>query len=184
MTGGSTVQAVPQEAFMNTPSHTLAEANLLRLISEQEAVCRTLLQTIHEERQAIRSLDLERLHTVNAKRLTLLEFLQRLSREANETARTLLPQQGDDAPASLHAVGEQLGYETAAAVRVRYDSLHRTAQAVREELKRNGSLVEAIRLLLDQTLSAASLVSSGPDGYGSDGRRTSVSAHGLLSQQG
>jgi flagellar biosynthesis/type III secretory pathway chaperone len=183
-TGGSIVQTVPQETFMNTQSHMPVGANLLRLISEQEAVCRTLLQTMCEERQAIRSLDLERLHAVNDKRLTLLEALQRLSQEANETARTLLPRQGSDAPSSLQAVGELLGHETGAAFRARYDSLHRTAQVVHEELKRNGSLVEAIRLLLEQTLSAASLTSSGPDGYGSDGRRTSMSAHGLLSQQG
>ncbi|MCP9454589.1 MAG: flagellar protein FlgN [Nitrospira sp.] len=168
---------------MNTQPHMLGGVDLLRLISEQEAVCQTLLQTMYEERQAIRSLDLERLHAVNDKRLMLLESLQRLSQEANETARTLLLQHGD-APASFRAMGELLGQEAAAVFQTRYDSLSRMAQRVCEELKRNGSLVEAVRLVLDQTLSAARLASSGPESYGSDGRRISMWAHGILSQQG
>jgi hypothetical protein len=79
---------------------------------------------------------------------------------------------------------DRLAPEEAGELRARHRSLVEAAESVREGLRRNGDLVDAIRTMIDQALSAGSAAVQEREGYGSDGRRASVAANGFLYQQG
>lgn len=171
-------------AWKNMSSHTPTPADLSRLLDQEEAACRALLKTLEDERQAVRSLAIEKLHSINGERLTLLESLQRLVREADESLRDLVARRGFPSPTSWQAVLDRLAPEEAGELRARHCSLVEAAESVREGLRRNGDLVDAIRTMIDQALSAGSAAVQEREGYGSDGRRASVAANGFLYQQG
>ncbi|MCP9471298.1 MAG: flagellar protein FlgN [Nitrospira sp.] len=165
-------------------SHAPTPADLSRLLDQEEAACRSLLNTLEDERQAVRSLAIEKLHAINGERLALLESLQRLAREADESLRDLAAGRGFSQPTSWQAVLDRLMPEEAGELRARRHSLIKAAESVREGLRRNGALVDAIRTVIDQALSAGSAAARERQGYGSDGRRTSMSANGFLYQRG
>lgn len=169
---------------MNVSSHMPTPADLSRLLGQEEAACRALLNTLEDERQAVRSLAIEKLHSINGKRLALLESLQRLARETDELSRDLAAQRGFPQSTSWQAMLDRLMPEEAGELRARWSSLIKAAESVREGLRRNGALIDAIRTVIDQTLSAGSAAVSEREGYGSDGRQASVPANGFLYQQG
>ncbi|MCA1959012.1 MAG: flagellar protein FlgN [Nitrospira sp.] len=169
---------------MNVSSHIPTLADLSRLLGQEEDACRALLKILEDERQAVRSLAIEKLHSINGERLALLESLQRLAREADESLRGLAAERGFPQPTSWQVVLDRLMPEEAGGLRARHRSLIEAAESVREGLRRNGTLVDAIRTVIDQALSAGSAVAQERQGYGSDGRRTSMSANGFLYQRG
>ncbi|MCP9439198.1 MAG: flagellar protein FlgN [Nitrospira sp.] len=169
---------------MNVSSHTPTPADLFRLLDQEEAACRALLKTLEDERQAVRSLAIEKFPSINSERLALLESLQRLVRETDEVLRDLAARRGLLQSISWQAMLDRLMPEEAGELRVRRHSLTEAAESVREGLRRNGALVDAIRTVIDRALSAGSAAVSEREGYGSDGRRASAPANGFLYQQG
>lgn len=169
---------------MNVSSRTPTLADLSRLLGQKEAVCRALLKILEDERQAVRSLAIEKLYSINSERLALLESLQRLARETDELLRDLAVRHGFPQLMSWQAMLDRLMPEEARELYARHHSLIEAAESVREGLRRNRTLVDAIRTVIDQALSAGSTAAPEQEGYGSDGRRASAPANGFLYQQG
>ncbi|MCS6896888.1 MAG: flagellar protein FlgN [Nitrospira sp.] len=169
---------------MNAPSCLSTVMELSHLIAQKETTCRALLNILHEERRAIRSLAIERVHSLNGERLALLESLRQLVQKTDELTHDLVRQRGIPAPASLPTLLEQLTPEEAGELRSRYRSLARISELIREELRQNASLIETIRSLIDRTLSTGNAAAWEQGGYGSDGRRTAAPTTVLLSHQG
>ena len=170
---------------MTSISHMPTLGDLCRHLNREEAVCRSLLETVQEERLAIRRLAIIEFHPINCRRLALLESLQQLTQERDDLVRRLAVQFGFPEAASVQHLMDRLTAAESADLRARYRSFMETAKVVRDEIARNAVLIEGIRGLIDQALSAGSEAMSGQDGYGSDGRRAlAPSANVLLYQQG
>ncbi|MDH5641019.1 MAG: flagellar protein FlgN [Nitrospira sp.] len=170
---------------MTSLSHSPTLVDLCRHLSREEVVCRSLLETVQEERLAIRRLAIIDFHPINCKRLTLLESLQQLAQESDDLVRRLAAQFGLSQTTSLQNLMDRLSVPESAELRARHRSFMETAKMVRDEIAQNAVLIEGIRGLIDQALSAGSEAVSREDGYGSDGRRAlAPSANALLYQQG
>jgi hypothetical protein len=170
---------------MDSLSHATALVDLCRQLGREEDACRALLETVQEERAAIRRLAIAEFHPINCKRLAVLESLQRLSQETDGMVRSLAAKVGLPPTTSLQGCMDRLGPEESLDLRARHVSFMEAAKTVRAEIGQNAVLIEGIRGLIDQALSAGSAAVPGQDGYGSDGRRMRTpSANVLLYQQG
>lgn len=170
---------------MTTLSPMFTLVDLCRHLSREEGVCRTLLETVHEERLAIRRLAMAEFHSINCKRLALLELLQQLAQESDDLVRRLAAGFGFPQTASVQGLLDQLEPAESAELRASHRSFLDMAKLVRSEIAQNAVLIEGIRGLIDQALLAGNDVVSGQDGYGSDGRRAqTLAANVLLYQQG
>ncbi|MDH5667246.1 MAG: flagellar protein FlgN [Nitrospira sp.] len=159
--------------------------DLCRHLSREEAVCRSLLETVQEERLAIRRLDIAEFHPINCRRLALLESLQQLAQESDQLVRQLAVRFGFPQTTSVQSLMDHLTVAESADLRAMHRSFMGTAKVVRDEIAQNAVLIEGIRGLIDQALSAGSEGLSERDGYGSDGRRAqTTSGNILLYQQG
>jgi hypothetical protein len=170
---------------MTPLSHMPTLIDLCRHLSREEAVCQSLLETVQEERLAIRRLAITEFHPINCTRLALLESLQQLAQESDDLVGRLAAQFGFPLTTSVQSLIDRLTAAESAELRARHRSFMETAKVVRDEIARNAVLIEGIRGLIDQALSAGSEAVSEQDGYGSDGRRAlAPSANVLLYQQG
>lgn len=165
------------------PSKT---AKLCRLLMREEAACRSLLETVQEERAAIRTLAITEFHGINSKRLAILECLQALAEE-----RTLLVQQcaqDHGLPPSASALPmliDELNGPESHELRAHYRTFLSTAKSVREEIKQNVVLIEGIRGVVDKALSAGTRIVPGQDLYNQDGQSSALSpTNALIHQRG
>lgn len=168
------------------PGTSTATAALIELVMKEEAACRALLETIQEERTAIRTLAITEFHTINCRRLLILESLQKLAdaralvvRDYAETSGLALQ------TTTIHTVVDRLTGAEGDELRARYNALLSTARIVRESIKQNVVLIEGIRGVVDQALSSGATIVPGHDFYTSEGQVSSLPpVHALLHQQG
>lgn len=170
---------------MTSASSSQAEALSQILIREYES-CRALLDTVEEERRAIKTLAITEFHAINLRRLAILETLQALTqardaavRQIAETAR--LP----EAAASLPALLDRWPSPQTAELRRHHDRVMAAAKLAREEIKQNVVLIEGFRQVIEGALAAGTAALPGADAYDRSGQRaTQPSAAAMLYQQG
>ncbi len=159
---------------------------LSQLISKEETACESLLETVYEERRAIRALAVTEFHPINCRRLAILEVLQTLANE-REVLVLQLSQAYHLPPSAstLHGVIDALRGHDSSPLREQYERFMAMAKTVREEIKQNVVLIENIRGFVDRALSAGTAVIPGLDLYTNSGQ--SLTAHAqaaLIRQQG
>src|SRR5512140_2521995 len=88
--------AISQGARMSVRTLTPTIPALCRLLDREEAACQILLETVLEERAAIRDLAVTEFHPINCKRLAVLESLQALGQEREVLVRQIALQHGLD----------------------------------------------------------------------------------------
>lgn len=168
---------------MTSLSHMPSLRDLCHLISREEDACRSLLETVEEERIAIRRLAVAEFHPINCKRLAALESLQRMAGESNELVRRLAVRFGLPETTTLQGFMDHLTASESADLRAQHRSFMAIAKSVRAEIAHNAVLIDGIRGLLDRALSSGSMIVPGQDVYGSDGRRAQSSGTNVLIYQ-
>ena len=170
------------------PSGTLVSTTfkLCQILGREEAACQSLLDTVQEERAAIRTLAITEFHSINCKRLAILEALQTLAQERDLLVRNmaqlcgLLP-----ATTTIHTLMDGLTDSESTELRMRYSTFMSIAKMVRTEIKHNVVLIEGIRGVLDKALSAGTTMVPGLDLYNNGGHASvSPSMNALIHQQG
>jgi hypothetical protein len=159
---------------------------LSHLIAQEEAACQSLLETVYDERLAIRALAVTEFHTINCRRLAILERLQQLA-DQRDAFVVELSQRYKLMPsaATLHGVIEALTGRDSGALGRQYEAFMATARTVREQIKHNVILIENIRGFIDKALSAGTAVIPGLDLYGQTGRNLTTHQQAtLIRQQG
>ncbi len=158
--------------------------DLCRLLEREEEACQALLDTVHQERAAIRTLAVTEFHSINCRRLTVLESLQRLTDERQSFVQRFAREQGLSSPTgSLYNILDRVGEATAGPLRTQYNGYMATAKLVRQEIAHNVTLIEGIRGVVEQVLSAGARAVPGSDLYGQGGRAAQVPQGTILLQQ-
>ncbi|UVT14564.1 MAG: flagellar export chaperone FlgN [Nitrospira sp.] len=162
-----------------------AITQLCRLLDQEKATCLQLLETIHTERAAIRTMAITEFHPINCRRLAILESLQSLADEREQLVRELASHHGLPEGASIQNLIDHVRSAASDDLRERYRSYMTIAKAVRDEIKQNVVLIEGIRGVVDQALSAGAPVVPGRELYTADGQ-SFVASHVnvLIHQQG
>lgn len=171
---------------MLSGSQSSTTRKLSDLISQEETACQSLLETVYEERRAIRALAVTEFHPINCRRLAILEMLQTLANERDllvlQLSQTYKLSQ---AASTLHGVIDALKGNDSGKLREQYDRFMVTAKTVREQIKQNVVLIENIRGFVDRALSAGTAVIPGLDIYNSAGHTLTAHARAaLIRQQG
>lgn len=166
------------------PSQTVVSTTdqLRRLLSEEEATCRQLLDTVYEERAAIRTVDITRFHDINCRRLAILEALQTIADTRHRLVQEVVRHHGLPQDTSLHQLVDHL-QATSAGLSACYQSYLTQAKTVRDEIKHNAGLIEGIRGVIDQALSGGPSTGEGHELYTSGGRSVAVGRLNLLIHQ-
>lgn len=163
-----------------------ATRKLSQIISQEETACQSLLETVYEERRAVRALAVTEFHTINCRRLAILEVLQTLANERDllilQLSQTYKLSQS---ASTLHGVIDALSDNDAGSLREQYDRFIATAKMVREQVKQNVVLIENIRGFVDGALSAGTALLPSRDTYNSTGHAPSaLTQPALIRQQG
>lgn len=159
--------------------------NLRQLLHREEAACQALLDTVQEERAAIRTLAITEFHPINCRRLEILESLQTLAQERDLLVQQMARLCGLGSAATIHAVIDRLTGPESAELRARYHSFMSIAKVVRTEIKHNVVLIEGIRGVVDQALTSGTPIVPGHDLYNNDGHSAAVSSvNAFIHQQG
>lgn len=163
-----------------------AITQLCRLLRQEEATCHQLLETVHTERAAIRTLAITEFHSINCRRLSILESLQSLADERQQLVQELMAHFGlQSVAASIQELIDKLQDSASADLRTVYRSYMTVAKTVRDEIKQNVVLIEGIRSVVDQALSTGAPVASGRDLYTADGQSfVADRVNVLIHQQG
>ncbi|MBH0188502.1 MAG: hypothetical protein HP493_06525 [Nitrospira sp.] len=158
---------------------------LCRLLDREGAACHALLETVLEERAAIRNLAVTEFHPINCKRLVVLESLQALAQEREALVQQIAVQHAFDPATTIQGVIDRLAASESIGLQERYNSFVSTVKTVRAEIKHNVVLIEGIRGVLDQALSAGAAVAPGFDVYNGEGQHSrAANANLLIHQQG
>ena len=169
------------------PASTFSPAitQLCRLLDQEKATCLQLLETIHTERAAIRTMAITEFHPINCRRLAILESLQSLADERQQLVRELSLHHGLPEGVSIQDLIDQVRSAASDDLREGYRSYMTVAKTVRDEIKQNVVLIEGIRGVVDQALSAGTPVVPGRELYTADGQ-SFVASHVnvLIHQQG
>jgi len=162
-----------------------AITQLCRLLDQEKATCLQLLETIHAERAAIRTMAITEFHPINCRRLAILESLQSLADERQQLVRELALHQGLPEGASIQDLIDHVRSAASDDLRAGYRSYMTVAKTVRDEIKQNVVLIEGIRGVVDQALSSGTPIVPGRDLYTADGQ-SFVASHVnvLIHQQG
>ena len=165
-------------------SGTLAPTTLAlcQLLDREAAACRSLLETVQEERTAIHTLAITEFHSINCKRLVILESLQMLEHERLGLVQSIAQRHGLAQTTTIQTLIDRLG-AASADLRARYDSFIEIAKMVRAEIAHNVVLIEGIRGVLDKALTAGSKIVPGLDVYNSDGQRSDAASVNVLIHQ-
>lgn len=170
------------------PSGTLSSptSQLCRLFMREEAACRALLETVAEERAAIRALAIAEFHPINSRRLAILESLRALAEERALIVQRLAAVNGlPPDTTAIHAVIDRSTGPESDELRTRYAAFLATAKLVRDEIKQNVVLIEGIRGVVDRALTAGTMIVPGPDLYTNDGRSATVTpVNAVIHQRG
>ena len=164
----------------------LSMTQLSRLLRQEEATCRQLLETVHAERAAIRALAITEFHAINCRRLSILESLQSLADERQQLVQELVAHYGlQPVTTSLQELIDKVQDTASEDLRAAYRSYMTVAKTVREEIKQNVVLIEGIRGVVDQALSTGAPVAPGRDLYAADGQSfVAGTVNVLIHQQG
>lgn len=150
-------------------------SQLCRLFMREEAACRALLDTVAEERVAIRTLAIAEFHPINCRRLAILESLQALADERASLVQRLAAITGlPPDTATIHTIVDRARGPESDELRTRYTAFLATAKQVRDEIKQNVVLIENIRGVVDRALTAGTKIVPGLDLYTNDGRSAAV----------
>jgi hypothetical protein len=137
---------------------------LCRLVHQEEAACHQLLETVHAERAAIRRLAIIEFHSINCRRLSILESLQSLANERQQFVQELVAHYGlQSVTTSIQELIAHVHDAASEDLRVAYRSYMTVAKTVRDEIKQNVVLIEGIRGVVDQALSTGTPVAPGRD---------------------
>ena len=163
-----------------------AITQLCRLLRQEEATCHQLLETVHTERAAIRTLAITEFHAINCRRLSILESLQSLADERQQLVQDLAMHCGlRPGTVSLQELIDHIQDSSSDDVRTVYRRYMTVAKAVRDEIGQNVVLIEGIRGVVDQALSAGTPVSPVKDLYAADGQAIGTGrVNVLIHQQG
>jgi flagellar biosynthesis/type III secretory pathway chaperone len=171
---------------MPTPTFLPAITQLCRLLHQEEAACHQLLETVQAERAAIRTLAITEFHSINCRRLSILESLQSLANEREQLVQEVVAHYG--LPSVTTSIQDLIDHVQNAAsedLRAAYRSYMTVAKTVRDEIKQNVVLIEGIRGVVDQALSTGTPVVSGMDLYAADGQSfVAGRVNVLIHQQG
>jgi flagellar biosynthesis/type III secretory pathway chaperone len=171
---------------MPTPTFLPAITQLCRLLHQEEAACHQLLETVQAERAAIRTLAITEFHSINCSRLSILESLQSLANEREHLVQEVVAHYGlPSVTTSIQDLIDQVRSAASDDLREGYRSYMTVAKTVRDEIKQNVVLIEGIRGVVDQALSAGTPVLPGRELYTADGQ-SFVASHVnvLIHQQG
>ncbi|MBH0193093.1 MAG: hypothetical protein HP492_15300 [Nitrospira sp.] len=170
---------------MSVSTHAPTIPALCRLLDREGAACHTLLETVLEERDAIRNLAVTKFHPINCKRLVVLESLQALAQEREALVRQIAVQQAFDPATTIQGLIDRIAASESIGLRERYNSFVSIVKMVRAEIKHNVVLIEGIRGFLDQALSAGAAIAPGFDAYNGEGQHSrTATANLLIHQQG
>jgi hypothetical protein len=170
---------------MPSGSLTSTTFKLCQLLGREEAACRALLETVQEERTAIRTLAITEFHTINCKRLAILESLQTLAQERDLLVQYIAQRHRLRQTTTIHALIDRLTASESADLRTCYNSFMSIAKMVRAEIKHNVVLIEGIRGVVDQALSSGTKIVPGHDLYDNEGRSsTALPVNAFIHQQG
>ncbi|CUS31560.1 flagellar export chaperone FlgN [Candidatus Nitrospira nitrificans] len=163
-----------------------AITQLCRLLRQEEATCRQLLETVHTERAAIRTLAITEFHAINCRRLSILESLQSLADERQQLVQDLARRYGlHPGTVSIHELIDHVQDPSSDDVRAVYRSYMTVAKTVRDEIGQNVVLIEGIRGVVDQALSTGAPVCPAKDLYAADGQAIGTGrVNVLIHQQG
>ncbi|OQW35788.1 MAG: hypothetical protein A4E19_16190 [Nitrospira sp. SG-bin1] len=159
---------------------------LCEMLRQEEATCHQLLETVQAERAAIRTLAIAEFHSINCRRLSILESLQSLTEGRQQLVQELATHYGLPSGAvSTQELIDALHAAVSDDLRTAYRSYMTMAKTVREEIKQNVVLIEGIRGVVDQALSASTPVAPSRDLYRADGQSFVASrVNVLIHQQG
>jgi flagellar biosynthesis/type III secretory pathway chaperone len=171
---------------MSTSRCLPAITQLCRLLRQEEAICRQLLETVHTERAAIRTLAITEFHSINCRRLSILESLQALADERQQLVPALLEHFGvQSTSASIQELSVHVQGPASDDLQDACRSYLAVAKTVRDEIKQNVVLIEGIRGVVDQALSTGAPVAPGRDLYTADGQSfVADRVNVLIHQQG
>jgi flagellar biosynthesis/type III secretory pathway chaperone len=169
-----------------SPSTLPAITQLCRLLRQEEATCHQLLETVHAERAAIRTLAITEFHSINCRRLAILESLQSLVDEQQRLIQELSWHYGlKIESASIQELIDNIEEPASADLQAVYRRYMAVTKTVRDEIKHNIVLIEGIRGVVDQALSTGTPVAPGRDLYTADGQSFVASrVNVLIHQQG
>lgn len=160
-------------------------ASLLHLFESEEQACHHLLETLHQERTAIKTLAVEEFHPINRRRLEILETLQKQEEERRRLTASLAAVRGMPADSSLYAVLDSRSDLDDHRLRSHYTRLMALAQSTRREVQLNAALIEGVRAFLGSALDAALKVGITDDLYTASGLfRSELSRATIIRQQG
>lgn len=170
---------------MTSASSTQAQALSQILIQEYES-CRALLETVEDERRAIKALAITEFHDINLRRLAILETLQALTMTRDATVGGLAEMANlPDAGTSVQVLLDRWQSPHVTALRRHHDALMVVAKQARDEIKQNVVLIEGIRHVIEGALTAGTASLTGADAYNRSGQRASLqSSSAMLYQQG
>lgn len=159
---------------------------LCRLLRQEEATCHQLLETVHTERAAIRTLAIIEFHSINCRRLSILESLRSLADERQHLVQELAAHYGFQLEAtSVQKLIDHVQDPASEDLRIAYRSYMTVAKTVRDEIKQNVVLIEGIRGVVDQALSISVPADPGRDLYTPDGQSSVAGrVNMLIHQQG
>ena len=155
---------------------------LCQVLKEEEAACGQLLDTVQDERTAIRALEIDRFHGINCRRLAILELLQTLADSRERLVQQLAEHQGLPPETSLHQLVDHL-QSTSIDLQRCYQRYIERAKTVREEIKHNATLIEGIRGVIDQALSTQTAGELGQDLYTAGGQAIAAGRMNVLIHQ-
>lgn len=166
---------------IQSSSQTLGE-----IILQEQQICMALLETVEAERRAIKSLAITEFHTINTRRITILESLRALSESRESAVQHLADAAHLSGPVeSLSALLDQWQNPHAATLRRHHSSLMATAKQAREEIKHNVVLIEGIRHFVEGALAASVTAVTGSNAYDKSGQHATLpSLSTVLYQQG
>jgi flagellar biosynthesis/type III secretory pathway chaperone len=163
-----------------------AITQLCRLLRQEEATCHQLLETVHAERAAIRTLAITEFHSINCRRLAILESLRSLVDEQQRLVQELSLHYGlKTESASIQELIDNVEDPASADLQAVYRSYRAVTKTVRDEIKHNIVLIEGIRGVVDQALSTGTPLAPGRDLYTADGQSfVAGRVNVLIHQQG
>ncbi len=157
-------------------------ARLCLLLDQEASACRSLLETVHEERAAIRTLAITEFHGINCRRLAILESLQSLADERQQFVQEWAIREGWPETISVHQMLDRLA-EVPAELRRSYQHYMSVARLVRDEIKQNVVLIEGIRGVVNQALATGAALVPGQELYTPAGQSANTAPVNVLLHQ-
>lgn len=170
---------------MTSANSSQAQA-LSQILTQEYESCHALLETVEEERRAIKALAITEFHDINLRRIAILETLQALAESREAAVRSIAEIANfPEAVTSVQVLLDRWASPHVTTLRRHYDRVMAAAKLAREEIKQNVVLIEGFRQVIEGALAAGTATLSGADAYDRSGQRTAIqSSAAMLYQQG